>query len=84
MQQRAVGGAAQGSDSASDDELDLQNEEGWEDAEPDVEEVTFACLFCQHSFEDLGVMLQHCTDIHDFDLPNLRNRLGVWVMAFLS
>ena len=59
------------------DELNLQEDDGWEDAEPDREEVKFICLFCQSEFPEISSMLQHCRLVHDFDLPNVQETFGV-------
>ena len=65
------------SDSGSAALLDLQDDEGWEDAEPEEEAVTLTCLFGQSQFSDVRSLLQHCRDKHDFDLARLRSKFGV-------
>ena len=65
------------SESDSNARLEWQDDDGWEDAEPDQEEVKFTCLFCQHDFSDISSMLQHCKSAHEFDLPHVQKTLGV-------
>ena len=68
-----------GSDSG--DPLEEQDDEGWEDAEPEEENITVVCLFGKDQFSNVPSMLQHCKDKHDFDLASLKHKFGVWVFA---
>ena len=69
------------SDSSSDvfDPLNVrrEEEEGWEDVEPDYEPQTVVCLFCDHVFNDISSMLEHCRTENSFDLIKTRKELGV-------
>ena len=65
------------SDSESAGLLDLQDDEGWEDAEPEEEAITITCLFGQAQFSDVRSLLQHCRDKHNFDLASLNSKFGV-------
>ena len=65
-----------GSSEASDI-LDLKDDEGWEDAEPDEEETQFISLFDDEVFTDIMSMLNHCKDKHNFDFLQVRQRLGL-------
>lgn len=58
---------------SSDDEaiLDLANDEGWEDLEPDVEAVNIVCLMCSAVFNDVKPLLNHCRDAHNVDIGQL-------------
>ena len=58
------------------DVLDLADDEGWEDLEPDVETVKVVCLMCDVIFEGAQFMLQHCKDIHQLDIVSIRKDLG--------
>ncbi len=58
------------------DVLDLADDEGWEDLEPDVETVKLVCLMCDVIFEDAQFMLQHCKDIHQLDIVSIQKDLG--------
>lgn len=65
------------SSSEGSDFLDMRNEEGWEDAEPDVEETQFISLLDDEVFTDVLSMLDHCKAKHDFDFLAVRQRLGL-------
>lgn len=65
------------SDSENAELLNLQDDEGWEEAEPEDESVKFICLFGQSQFSNIRSMLQHCKDKHNFDLARLKNKFGV-------
>ena len=74
------------SNSASSDSedsyiLNLVNDEGWQDAEPDVEEIRIKSLFGDGVFPDVPSMLRHCKDVHAFDFLHIRNELGVYVFS---
>jgi protein arginine N-methyltransferase 3 len=64
-----------GSSEASD-MLDLNDEEGWEDAEPDVESETFISLLDDEIFTDIVSMLNHCRDKYNFDFLEIKERLA--------
>src|SRR5882757_9655525 len=64
-----------GSSEASD-MLDLNDEEGWEDAEPDVESETFISLLDDEVFTDIVSMLNHCRDKYNFDFLEIKERLA--------
>jgi type I protein arginine methyltransferase len=65
-----------GSSEASD-LLDMKDEEGWEDAEPDEEETQFISLLDDEVFADIMSMLNHCKAKHDFDFLAVRQNLGL-------
>jgi len=65
------------SDSECGDLPNEQDDEGWEDAEPDEENISLTCLFGQTQFGDVHSLLQHCKDSHDFDLASLKTKFGV-------
>jgi type I protein arginine methyltransferase len=65
-----------GSSEASDI-LDLKDDEGWEDAEPDEEETQFISLLDDEVFTDIMSMLNHCKDKYHFDFLEVRQRLGL-------
>lgn len=74
---------ASSSDSESHDILDLEDDEGWEDLEPDVEKIKIVSLFGEDKFDDVQTMLQHCKDNHQFDLVKIQKELGVYVLLYL-
>ena len=63
--------------SENSDILDLKDDEGWEDAEPDEEETTFISLLDDEVFTDIHSMLRHCKEKHNFDFLEIRQRLGL-------
>lgn len=63
--------------SENSDILDLKDDEGWEDAEPDVEETKFVSLLDGEVFTDIYSMLGHCKDKHNFDFLKLRQKLAL-------
>ncbi|MCJ1224960.1 hypothetical protein MMC12_001607 [Toensbergia leucococca] len=59
------------------DPLNLKDDEGWEDAEPDEEEVSIVSLFSDRAFLNVPSMLQHCKEAYDFDFLKVRDELGL-------
>lgn len=59
--------------------LDLEDDEGWEDLEPDVEKIQIVSLFGEDKFHDVQTMLQHCKDNHQFDLIKIRKELSMYI-----
>lgn len=55
--------------------LDLKDDEGWEDAEPDQEDTPFISLLDDEVFMDLQSMLSYCKEKFDFDFLEVRQRL---------
>ena len=74
---------ATSSSSEDDDILNLEDDEGWEDVEPDLENVKIVSLFDDDEFDDVQIMLQHCKDEYHFDLVKIRKELGVCVFVHL-
>jgi protein arginine N-methyltransferase 3 len=69
--------APSSSGSSEADILDLNDDEGWEDAEPEIEENTFISLFDDEIFTDAISMLNHCKAKYNFDFLETRQRLGL-------
>jgi protein arginine N-methyltransferase 3 len=67
--------SASGSSEASDI-LDLKDDEGWEDAEPDEEEEHYISLLDDEVFTDVTSMLNHCIEKYNFDFLKLRQRVA--------
>lgn len=59
------------------DELNLDDDEEWRDAESDEEKVHFMSLFGEETFDSIHSMLKHCKTVHNFDLVKLRDDFGV-------
>ena len=66
------------SDSDSNDIVNLEDGDGWEDVEPDIEKVKIVSLFSDDEFDDIKTMLEHCKVHHQFDLIKIRKELGVY------
>lgn len=62
--------------SEASDVLDLKDDEGWEDAEPDVENEHFISLLDDEVFTDIMSMLNHCKEKYSFDFLEVRQRLA--------
>jgi protein arginine N-methyltransferase 3 len=62
---------------SSEDILDLKDDEGWEDAEPDIEETQFKSLLDDEVFSNIPEMLKHCKEKHNFDFLAIRQKLGL-------
>jgi len=69
--------------SESHDILDLEDDEGWEDLEPDVEKIKIVSLFGEDKFHNVQTMLQHCKDNHQFDLIKIRKELSMCIFLYL-
>lgn len=69
--------APSSSGSSEGDILDLKDDEGWEDAEPEENGDTFISLLDDEVFSDIMAMLNHCKDKYSFDFLELRQRLGL-------
>lgn len=68
--------AALSESSEEGDVLDLKDDEGWEDQEPDVEKIEVHCLGCSQTFPDAQSMLAHCQDIHNIDIVKVQRTLS--------
>ena len=58
------------------DVLDLADDEGWDDLEPDVEIVKVFCLVCDVIFDGAQSMLEHCKKNHQLDIVSIQKDLG--------
>ena len=68
--------AASSDSSEEADILDLQDDEGWEDQEPDMERIEVHCLGCSQVFSDAHSMLSHCQLSHDVDIVQVQKTLS--------
>lgn len=69
--------AASSGSSETSDILDMKDEEGWEDAEPDNEVTQFISLLDSEVFTDITSMLDHCKAKYQFDFLEIRQNLGL-------
>jgi len=58
------------------DFLDLADDEGWEDLEPDVEIVKVVCLMCNTVFDGVKPMVQHCKHTHGLDIVDIQKKFS--------
>ena len=58
------------------DVLDLKDDEGWEDAEPEEENEQFISLLDDEVFTDVMSMLNHCKQKYNVDFLELKKRLA--------
>ena len=64
------------SDSVSEsNELNLQQDEEWQDVEADTEDVSFTSLFDNQQFSSITAMLEYCRDKHNLDIWKLRKEI---------
>ena len=67
-------------ESSSDDEvvdiLNIEDDEGWDDVESDVEKVEVVSLFDDIVFGDVLSMLQYCKKAYKFDLAKVQKDLS--------
>lgn len=68
--------AASSDSSEEADILNLDDDEGWEDQEPDVEKIEVLCLGCPQTFPNAQSMLPHCRDTHNIDVVNVQKTLS--------
>lgn len=61
-------------DTSSDEEADIDNEDGWDDVEDDDIHETFISLFDDRSFDNLLDMLNYCKAQYSFDLLQLQKQ----------
>jgi protein arginine N-methyltransferase 3 len=66
----------QSNSSSSSEVSDLREEEGWEDAEPDQEDLQVVSLFDEKTFPDAQSMIAYCKEKHGFDFIGVQKNLG--------
>ena len=74
------GGSVSGSTDQSSTSS-IRREEGWEDLEPDVENITFKSLLDNETFLDVRSMLDHCKAKYAFDFVKIQKDLGVLLLS---
>jgi hypothetical protein len=76
-----------GSDSGSEgpDGFDIKpDSEGWNDVEDDSEPISIQCLFCDETFPDVKITMEHCKTIHEFDFVEIQKTKGMPPAMILS
>lgn len=66
----------QAASSSSSGTSDLREEEGWEDAEPDNEDLTFVSFFDEKTFPDAISMLLYSKEQYHFDFISIQKEHG--------
>jgi protein arginine N-methyltransferase 3 len=66
------------SSSSSSDVSEFREEDGWEDAEPDQEELQIVSLFDDKVFSDAKSMIEYCKEKFGFDFLGVRKELGMF------
>lgn len=69
--------------SSSSESCNLSNvdgEDGWEDIQPDVEELTIISLLDEQEFPNVHSMLRYCIVKYDFDFLKVKDEFGPWVL----
>jgi protein arginine N-methyltransferase 3 len=69
--------------SSSSETSELREEEGWEDAEPDNEELSFVSFFDDKTFPDAISMLEYSREKYNFDFISVQKEHGSFV-AFIA
>lgn len=59
------------------DILNLTDDEGWEDAEPEEERTRIVSLLDNEVFPDVGSMLAHCKKRHSFDFLQIKSKFSL-------
>jgi protein arginine N-methyltransferase 3 len=62
--------------SSSSEVSDLREEEGWEDAEPDQEDLQVVSLFDEKTFPDALSMIGYCKEKYNFDFIGVQKSLS--------
>ena len=66
------------------DVLDQENEDGWEDVEPDQENIKIISLFSKDEFSDVTSMLRDCKERYNFDFLKVRHDYGLFICGASS
>lgn len=69
-------GLQQAASSSSSETSDLREDEGWEDAEPDNEELSFVSFFDDAVFQDAISMLEYTKEKYQFDFVSTQKEHG--------
>lgn len=65
------------SGSETSDVLNLKDDEGWEDVEPEVEQEKIISLLDHEVFPDVASMLAHCKEKYNFDFLKIRENFAL-------
>lgn len=73
----------QAGSSSNSETSELREEEGWEDAVPDNEELSFVSFFDDQTFPDAISMLEYSKEKYNFDLISIQKEHGLF-LAFIA
>lgn len=73
---RTKASIAMSSSIGSSNEDEVENLEGWEDVEPDLECTKVVSLFDDTIYDDVQSMLQYCKDTYNFDIAKVQKDLS--------
>jgi protein arginine N-methyltransferase 3 len=65
------------SSSSSSDVSELREDDGWEDAEPDIEDLQIVSLFDDKVFPDAKSMIEYSKEKYGFDFVGVQKGLGM-------
>jgi len=65
------------SESETSDVLNLKDDEGWEDVEPEEEQEKIISLLDDEVFPDVASMLAHCKENYNFDFLKIRDNFAL-------
>ena len=65
------------SESETSDALNLKDDEGWEDVEPEEEQEKIISLLDNEVFPDVASMLAHCKEKYNFDFLKIRDTFAL-------
>jgi type I protein arginine methyltransferase len=65
------------SESETSDVLNLKDDEGWEDVEPEEEQEKIVSLLDNEVFPDVASMLAHCKENYNFDFLKIRDNFAL-------
>ena len=59
-----------------DEDVEVEEDEGWLDVEEDIEPISVHSLFDHETFADVHSMLQYCLKAYSFDFLKLKKDFG--------
>lgn len=66
--------------SSSSEASDTRDEDGWEDAESDQEDLEIISLFDDKTFPNAKSMVEYCKEKYGFDFVAAKERLGLFFL----
>ena len=59
-----------------DEDVEVEEDDGWLDIEEDIEPISVQCLMDQETFSDVHSMLQYCLKTYSFDFLKVKKDFG--------